>query len=75
MNPFISFMASTAGRILRAVVGLVLVYVGWAVLGGVGGIIVLIIGLVMLAAGVFDFCLFSPMFGGPLSGSKIRAGK
>lgn len=75
MNPFISFMASTTGRVLRAVVGLVLLYVGWVVMGGTGGIIVALIGVVMIAAGVFDFCLFAPLFGNPLSGKKIRAGK
>ena len=75
MNPFISFMASTAGRILRAVVGIVLLYVGWFVLGGTGGIILALVGVVMIAAGVFDFCLFAPLFGNPLSGKKIRAGK
>jgi hypothetical protein len=75
MNPFISFMASTAGRILRAVVGIVLLYVGWVVMGGTGGIILALVGVVMIAAGVFDFCLFAPLFGNPLSGKKIRAGK
>ncbi len=75
MNPFVSFMASTAGRVLRAVVGIVLVYVGWVTMGGTGGIIVALVGLVMIAAGVFDFCLFAPLFGNPLSGKKIRAGK
>ena len=75
MNPFISFMASTAGRILRAVVGIVLLYVGWVVMGGTGGIILALVGVVMIAAGGFDFCLFAPLFGNPLSGKKIRAGK
>lgn len=75
MNPFVSFMASTAGRVLRAVVGAVLVYIGWVSMGGTGGIIVALIGLVMIAAGVFDFCLFAPLFGNPFSGKKIRAGK
>jgi glutaminase len=75
MNPFVSFMASTAGRVLRAVAGLVLLYVGLQLMAGVGGIIVAVIGVVMIAAGVFDFCLFAPLFGNPLSGKKIRAGK
>jgi hypothetical protein len=76
MNPFVSFMASTAGRIVRTVAGIVLLYIGFSVMGGgVGGIIVALIGLVMIAAGVFDFCLFAPLFGNPLSGAKIRAGK
>jgi hypothetical protein len=75
MNPFVSFMASTAGRVLRAVVGIVLVYVGWVTMGGTTGIILALVGLVMIAAGVFDFCLFAPLFGNPLNGKKIRAGK
>ena len=75
MNPFVSFMASTAGRVLRAVAGIVLLYVGLQLMAGVGGIIVAVIGVVMIAAGVFDFCLFAPLFGNPLSGKKIRAGK
>jgi hypothetical protein len=75
MNPFVSFMASTTGRIVRIVAGLALVVWGWFGLGGVTGIIVAVIGLVPLLAGVFDFCIFAPLFGNPMSGAKIRAGK
>lgn len=75
MNPFIAFMASTAGRILRAVAGIALLYVGLTAMSGVGGIVVALIGTVMLAAGLFDFCLFAPLFGNPFSGKQIRAGK
>jgi len=28
-----------------------------------------------LLAGLFDFCVFAPLFGAPPSGPKIRAGK
>ncbi|HRQ36319.1 MAG TPA: DUF2892 domain-containing protein [Chloroflexota bacterium] len=73
MNPFIAFMASTAGRILRIVAGLALIAWGWFSLGGTTGIIVAIIGLLPLLAGVFDFCVFAPLFSCPLSGKKIRA--
>ena len=75
MNPFVSFMASAAGRIVRIVVGLVLIVWGWFGLGGTTGIIVAVIGLLPLVAGGFDFCIFAPLFGNPLSGAKIRAGK
>jgi len=75
MNPFISFMASSAGRLTRIVAGIVLVAWGWFGLGGTAGIIVAIVGLVPLLAGLFDFCVFAPLFGAPLSGPKIRAGK
>jgi len=75
MNPFVKFMASPAGRIVRIVAGIVLI--AWGLLGihGVGGIIVAVIGLVPLVAGLFDFCVFAPLFGAPMSGPRIRAGK
>ena len=75
MNPFVKFMASAAGRITRVVAGIILVALGLSVMHGVGGIILAIVGLVPLLAGLFDFCVFAPLFGAPMSGSKIRAGK
>jgi hypothetical protein len=75
MNPFVKFMASPAGRITRVVVGVVLVALGLMVMHGAGGIIVAVVGLVPLLAGLFDFCVFAPLFGAPLSGPRIRSGK
>ena len=75
MNPFCTFMASTAGRIIRVVAGIALVALGLLVLKGTVGIVVAVVGLVPLAAGLFDFCVFAPLFGCPMSGPKIRAGK
>ena len=74
MNPFITFMASTAGRITRVVAGVILVALG-IIMHSLGGIIVAVIGLVPLLAGLFDFCVFAPLFGAPMSGPKIRSGK
>lgn len=75
MNPFVAFMASTTGRIVRAVAGILLIAWGLLGLGGATGVVVAVIGALPLAAGVFDFCVFAPLFGAPLSGPKIRAGK
>jgi hypothetical protein len=75
MNPFVKFMASTTGRIVRIVAGAVLIVLGVWVIGGTAGIIVAVIGAVPLLAGLFDFCVFAPLFGAPMSGPKIRAGK
>jgi hypothetical protein len=75
MNPFPKFMASPAGRIIRVVAGIILVWLGFFSMHGVGGWIVGIVGLVPLVAGLFDFCVFAPLFGAPMSGPKIRAGK
>jgi hypothetical protein len=74
MNPFVKFMASPAGRITRVVAGIALI--AWGLLGihGVGGILMAVVGLVPLLAGLFDFCVFAPLFGAPMSGPKIRSG-
>ncbi len=71
---FALFMASPAGRTLRVVVGLLLVLVGIFLITGTAGWIVAAVGLVPLAAGVFDFCLFSPLFGAAFWGRDVRSG-
>ena len=73
MSPFVKFMISPAGRILRIVAGIALIAWGLAGLDGATGIIVAIVGAVPLLAGLFDFCVFAPLFGGHLSGPKNRA--
>ena len=75
MNPIVIFLASPAGCLIRIAAGAALIAWGLWGLTGTTGIIVAVIGLVPLAAGVFDFCVFAPLFGAPLSGPKIRAGK
>jgi hypothetical protein len=72
MNPFIKFMASTAGRVVRIVAGIALIAVGLLAIQGIGGIVVAVVGALPLLAGLFDFCAFAPLFGAPLSGPKIR---
>ncbi len=73
MNPFVGFLASRNGRIIRFVAGLALIVWGLFGLSGVTGIVVAVIGAVPFLAGAFDFCVFAPLFGAPLSGPKIRA--
>ncbi len=75
MNGFVKFLASTTGRIIRIVVGLALIIGGIFGLANTAGTILAIVGLVPLVAGVFDFCVFAPLFGAPLSGPKIRAAR
>ena len=73
MNPFVKFMASPAGRITRIIAGIVLIALGLLVVHGVGGIILMVVGLLPLVAGLFDFCVFAPLSGAPLSGKQIRS--
>ena len=75
MNPTISFLASSTGRIVRIVAGIALVVWGLWGLGSTAGLVVAIVGLVPLVAGIFDFCVFAPLFGLSLSGPQIRLGK
>ncbi len=74
---FASFMSSAAGRIARVVAGLALIAGGSALYLTANnttlGIILAVVGLVPLLAGIFDFCVFAPLFGAPLSGAKVRA--
>lgn len=69
---FARFMSSAVGRLLRIVAGVALIVVGLVVVEDTAGIVIAVIGLVPLAAGLFDFCLFGPLLGAPLSGRAIR---
>ncbi len=70
---FAKFMSSGLGRGLRIVAGLTLIMIGLFSVGGTGGILLAVVGVVPLAAGVLDVCLFAPLFGGPLKGADARA--
>jgi hypothetical protein len=72
MEPFFSFIAGSAGRVIRAVAGLALILVGVFLVGGVGRWIVVIVGFVPLLAGLFDVCVFAPLFGLPFVGPRLR---
>jgi hypothetical protein len=69
---FVSFMRSGRGRGLRIVAGGALIAGGIAI-GGSGGIIVAVVGLVPLAAGAVNVCLFAPLFGLDFMGRKRAA--
>ncbi len=71
----IQFLASSTGRWVRIIAGVILVALGLFVVKDTGGIIIAVIGLVPLLAGIFDFCVFAPLFGQPFAGPKIRSGK
>jgi len=68
---FSKFMASTAGRTIRIIAGIALIVVG-GILGG-GWWALAVVGLIPLAAGALDICLFNVLFRQPLSGKAVRA--
>jgi hypothetical protein len=73
MNPFVHFMVSTGGRVIRIVAGIALIAYGLLGIGGTTGIVLVVVGVVPLLAGLLDVCIFGPVFGCSLSGRKIRA--
>ena len=70
---FAQFISSGAGRVVRIIAGLALIWWGFSHRDATIGIVLMVIGLAPLAAGLFDLCLLSPLFGGPLSGGAIRS--
>lgn len=71
---FAQFMSSSAGRIARVIAGAGMIAGGIA-MDSDGGTALAIAGGVPLFAGTFDFCVLSPLFGGPFWGKDIRAAK
>ncbi len=69
---FARFINSTAGRVLRIIVGAVMVIWGALNAADTSGIVVLVIGCIPLIAGAMDLCLVSALLGGPLSGRRVR---
>jgi hypothetical protein len=64
----VDFMKSNLGRVARAVVGLALIATGLTM--GSGWLALSLVGLVPLAAGVFDFCLLAPVFHQPFRATQ-----
>jgi hypothetical protein len=71
-SAFAQFLASSAGRVTRMIVGFALI-LGAIFVGGTAGTAMIIVGLVPLLAGFFDVCLVTALFGGPFLGAKVRA--
>lgn len=72
MNDVLRFLAGSTGRIVRVVAGLALIAIGLFLTQGAARWILVIVGLVPLLAGVFDRCVFAPLFGMPFAGPQLR---
>lgn len=71
-TPFGQFMASTAGRVTRGVVGAALIVAG-PIVGGLGGWLVAAFGVVLVLAGLLDFCVITGLIDNIWSGREVRA--
>jgi len=65
------FMASAAGRLIRVVVGVALIWIGLTMVKGTGGWVLAIIGLLPIAAGWLNFCLLGPLMSAPFWGKDL----
>ena len=70
---FSKFLNSVTGRILRLVIGVGFLVVGYMYRDHTLGVISMVWGILPLSAGAFDICYISAALGGPLSGKKIRS--
>lgn len=68
---FGQFMASSAGRDIRMAVGIAPLLAG-LVVGGIGGWMLTAFGLLLVAAGMFDFCLITGLVDNIWSGQEVR---
>lgn len=59
---FVEFMLSVWGRVLRVLAGAAIIWAALRFFQAPWMAIVAVIGLVPIAAGVFNFCLLGPIF-------------
>ncbi|HSD49658.1 MAG TPA: YgaP-like transmembrane domain [Actinomycetota bacterium] len=71
-TPFGQFMASTAGRVTRGAIGIALIVAG-VLVGGVVGWVLGAFGVILVAAGLFDFCVITGLVDNIWSGREVRA--
>jgi hypothetical protein len=72
---FASFINSSAGRLVRILAGLALIGWGYTQRDSTAGIVLMVLGLVPLAAGVFNLCVISALLGGPIRGAQAGSSK
>jgi hypothetical protein len=62
---FLSFMSTPTGRVIRGIMGIAIIAIGFAI-GGTAGWIVSAFGLLPLLTGVFGLCPINPLVGRPI---------
>ena len=66
----VGFLLSTQGRILRVVVGAVLIFVGLGLVGGFLGVLLLIVGAVPIVSAAMGWLLIGPLLGRDIYGRR-----
>lgn len=70
MDKVIGFMQSNDGRLLRVVLGIVIIVVGAVAIQPPLGYIVMLVGLLPLTAGLIGVCMVGLLFGYTLAGDR-----
>jgi len=68
---FAHFINSPAGRLVRIIAGIGLMTWGYTQRDSTAGIVLMVVGLVPLAAGTYSLCLISALLGGPIKGAEV----
>lgn len=68
---FARFMATPAGRILRIVIGIIIIWIG-VMMDKPAGYVLEVIGLIPIVAGVMNWCLIAPLIGAPFRASNLK---
>lgn len=69
---FVSFISSPSGRGARVLLGIALITYGYRTRSK-GGTPTAILGMLPLAAGLFDVCILGRVFGGYFQGDAMRS--
>lgn len=72
MLGFLKFLAGKLGRVLQGVAGSLLIMLALYWMDTTQGALVGVLGLILLACGVFDVCAFAPFVGMPITGQSLR---
>lgn len=67
---FARFMATPGGRLIRIILGIVIIWIG-VVSAKPLGFVLEVVGLIPIVAGVLNLCLIAPFIGAPLKGSDL----
>lgn len=70
MDKFIGFLQSNDGRVVRLMLGIVMIVFGAVAIEPPVSYVVMFVGLVPLAAGLMGICLVGPLFGYTLTGDR-----
>lgn len=62
---FLSFMSTPIGRVIRVVMGAVIIGIGLTISGGIGTALA-VFGVLPIATGIFGLCPINPLVGRPI---------